>query len=162
MSKKTILVLSLAVFLAGVLILIEFVFITTAPNEEAMRMSLSRDDIHLAEPKPEKDSEIKVKPEGTVTFLLSAHDIIYYYTGEFNNVISKTGFNKVGELINKYNTEINEKDLMFIIKADESSTFKNAIDILDQMVLNNVPAGHYAETEITDKEIESIKKIKEK
>jgi biopolymer transport protein ExbD len=163
MNKKTIIILSLAVFLAGVLILRELVFYATKPSEEAMQMNLPPDDLNLTEPKPERDSEkIEVNYKGAVTFLLTANDNIYYYRGEFNDVISKTDFNKVGELINKYNTDINEKNLMFIIKADTSSTFKNAINMLDQMAINNVPAGHYAELTISNNEIESIKKFKEK
>jgi len=156
MSKKTIVILSLAVFLAGVLILKEFVFSTTISKERAAQMTT------LPEPRPEKDSEkIKLNSKGAVTFLLSANDIIYYYAGEFNGVIIKTGFDEVGQLIKKYNADINSKDLMFIIKTDKAATFKNAIDILDQMTLNNVPAGHYAEIEITEKEIESINNFKE-
>ena len=34
---------------------------------------------------------------------------------------------------------------MYIIKSDDASTFKNAIDILDEMAISAVPAGHYAE-----------------
>jgi len=151
MNKKTIIILCLAIFLAVALIVKEFVYYTTIPSEEAMQMN-------LPEPKPEKGSEVNYK--SAVTFLLSANDNIYYYTGEFNGVLSKTDFNKVGELITKCNTETNAKDLMFIIKTDKAATFKNAIAILDQMTINNVPAGHYAETDITDKEIESINNFK--
>ncbi len=160
MSKKAVVILSIVIFfaglLAGFLILKEFVFSTTISKASAEAMTLT-------EPKPEKDSEkMKVNSKGAVTLLLSANDIIYYYTGEFNGVISKTDYNKVGELINKYSTGIDEKNLMFIIKSEKAATFKNAIDILDQMTINNVPAGHYAEVEIADEEIESIKKFKEK
>lgn len=158
MSKKAVVILSFVIFLAGILagflILKQLVLSTTIPNHEAMQMS---------EPRPERDSEkIKTNTPGAVTLLLSANNNIYYYTGSFNGVINKTDFNYVGELIRKYNAEINKNDLMFIIKSEQAATFKNAIDILDQMTLNNVPPGHYTETEITNEEIESIKKFKEK
>jgi len=39
-------------------------------------------------------------------------------------------------------------DLMYIIKSDEKSTFKNAIDILDEMTISAVPPGHYAEVDM--------------
>ncbi len=41
---------------------------------------------------------------------------------------------------------------MYIIKSDSSSNFKNAIDILDEMAISAVPAGHYAEVDITPAE----------
>lgn len=160
MSKKTILLLSLTIVLAGILIVKEYVHSTTISEEKAKELVLPERS-NFPEPRPEKNAEIKVNPAGLVTFLLSANDIIYYYTGEFKGVINKTDFTKVGQLIKQYNIEINKQDLMFIIKADEKASFKNAIDILDQMTLNNVPPGHYAELDITDKEIESIKKFKE-
>jgi pterin-4a-carbinolamine dehydratase len=46
---------------------------------------------------------------------------------------------------------------MYIIKSDKKSTFKNAIDILDEMAINAVPPGHYAEVEMSDTEAQLIK-----
>jgi hypothetical protein len=43
-------------------------------------------------------------------------------------------------------------DLMYIIKSDKEATFKNAIDILDEMAINDVPPGHYAEVDMSDTE----------
>jgi tRNA U34 2-thiouridine synthase MnmA/TrmU len=54
-----------------------------------------------------------------------------------------------------------KSDLMYIIKADKESKFKNVIDILDEMTINGVPAGHYAEVDITDTEAALIKKTEE-
>ena len=46
----------------------------------------------------------------------------------------------------------NIDDLMYIIKSDKESTFKNAIDILDEMSICAVPPGHYAEVDMTPTE----------
>ena len=48
-------------------------------------------------------------------------------------------------------------DLMYIIKSDNESTFKNAIDILDEMTISAVPPGHYAEVDMIPVEKELIK-----
>ena len=50
---------------------------------------------------------------------------------------------------------------MYIIKADKEATFKNAIDILDEMTVTAVPPGHYAEVDITDTESMLIQKTEE-
>jgi hypothetical protein len=41
------------------------------------------------------------------------------------------------------------------------STFRNAIDILDEMSICNVPPGHYAEVDMTDTEKILIQKTEE-
>jgi tRNA U34 2-thiouridine synthase MnmA/TrmU len=46
---------------------------------------------------------------------------------------------------------------MYIIKSDKEATFKNAIDILDEMSINTVPPGHYAEVDMSDTESELIR-----
>jgi len=46
---------------------------------------------------------------------------------------------------------------MYIIKSDNESTFKNAIDILDEMTISAVPPGHYAEVDMIPVEKELIK-----
>ena len=82
---------------------------------------------------------------------------IYYYKGIFNGTLNKTDYKKVRSLIIKFNAEINPNDLMFIIKSDQGASFKNAIDILDEMTISNVPPGHYAEVDMSDAEAQLIK-----
>jgi len=48
-----------------------------------------------------------------------------------------------------------------IIKEDKDATFKNAIDILDEMAINTVPPGHYAEVDINPVEEMLIQKTEE-
>ena len=45
---------------------------------------------------------------------------------------------------------------MYVIKSDDQSTFKNAIDILDEMTISGVKAGHYAEDKISGTEQQLI------
>jgi hypothetical protein len=51
---------------------------------------------------------------------------------------------------------------MIIIKSAEGATFKNAVDILDDMVLCKIPAKHYLEYDITESEINCLKNFKTK
>ncbi len=129
-----------------------YVFTTTTSSAEAMSM---------IEPKNgDEKASLTVKPSGAVTFILTANDEIYYYAGAFNDSIYKTDYFKVREIIINYKSRIHPDDLMFIIKSDKAASFKNAIDILDEMAINKVPPGHYAETEITEAEIYSINILK--
>ena len=157
MSKKNILTIAVAAFLAGVLLLMEYV--NKKPKSELV--SESPVPMNMNEPKPEADT-IKIKAAGAVTFLLSADNEVYYYKGKFTGAVTKTGYPEIGHLIKRYMTEIDNKELMFVIKAAKGSSFRSAIDILDEMVVNKVPPGHYAETDITNEETECIDNYKEK
>ena len=129
-------------------------FISVIDSSKAVPMSMNQ-------PKPESDNNrLIIKSSGAVTFLLVDNNEINYYKGVFDGNLYKTDYIKVRGLIKKWNSEINPVDLMFIIKSDKGSTFKNVIDILDEMTINKIPPGHYAETEITEAEINSINILK--
>ncbi len=141
----------------GFLLLTFFVFTTTMSQSTAMNMN---------EPKDEKDKELKVKNSGAMTILLGKGNQVYYYYGQLDpNTVSEqfksTTFKEMRKLIldKKNGTPID--DLMYIIKSDKNSTFKNAIDILDEMTISAVPPGHYAEVDMTPVEEMLIKQTEE-
>ncbi|RYF88734.1 MAG: hypothetical protein EOO03_07705 [Chitinophagaceae bacterium] len=97
-----------------------------------------------------------------MTILLGKADQIYYYYGQLDpNTISdqfkSTNFKEVRDLIVAKKKATPIDDLMYIIKSDSTSTFKNAIDILDEMSISAVPPGHYAEVDMTPQEAELIR-----
>ncbi len=141
----------------GFLLITFFVFTTTMSQSTAMNMN---------EPKDEKDKELKVKNSGAMTILLGKGNQVYYYYGQLDpNTVSEqfksTTFKEMRKLIldKKNGTPID--DLMYIIKSDKNSTFKNAIDILDEMTISAVPPGHYAEVDMTPVEEMLIKQTEE-
>lgn len=52
-----------------------------------------------------------------------------------------------------------DRDFVVIIKPDQEATYKNTVDILDEMTINNVK--RFAMIKITDPEIQLIKKTEE-
>lgn len=139
----------------GFLLITFFVFTTTMAQSTAMNMN---------EPKDSDDPEqiMKVKNSGAMTILLGKQDQVYYYYGQLDPATlseqwKTTDYKEIRQLIvdKKKSTPID--DLMFIIKSDKESTFKNAIDILDEMSISAVPPGHYAEVDITPAEEEMIR-----
>ncbi|MBK7376487.1 MAG: biopolymer transporter ExbD [Ferruginibacter sp.] len=141
----------------GFLLITFFVFTTTMSQSTAMNMN---------EPKDEKDKEMKVKNSGAMTILLGKGNQVYYYYGQLDpNTISEqfksTNFKDIRKLILDKKVATPIDDLMYIIKSDKSSTFKNAIDILDEMVISAVPPGHYAEVDMTPVEEMLIKQTEE-
>ena len=138
----------------GFLLITFFVFTTTMSQSTAMNMNEPKDD------KPE--DQMKVKESAVMTILLGKADKVYYYNGNLtpdnaSEIFKSSTFKEIRQIIlDKRNSVPNgdqpKSDLMFIIKADKESKFKNAINILDEMAINKVPPGHYAEVDISDTE----------
>ena len=125
----------------GFLLLTFFVFTTTMSQSTAMKMN---------EPKDDPNEQMKVKNSGAMTILLGKGNHVYYYYGQLmpdtiSQDFKSTTFKGIRALILEKKKSTPIDDLMYIIKSDDNSTFKNAIDILDEMTISDVPAGHYAE-----------------
>jgi len=147
----------------GFLLITFFVFTTTMSKPTAMTMNEPKDD--------NKENQLKVKESAVTTILLGKNDHIYYYFGKLtaenaSEQFKTTNFKDIRKIIlDKRNSVPNgdqpTSDLMYIIKADKESKFKNAIDILDEMAINRIPSGHYAEVDITDTESSLIKQTEQ-
>jgi biopolymer transport protein ExbD len=130
----------------GFLLITFFVFTTTLSSVKAMAMY-----------EPKAGNEIPVKQSGTTTILLGKNNQVYYYFGTLKaNTVSEqfkiSSYANIRKIITNKKKATKLSDLMFITKADSGASFKNVIDILDEMVICAVPAGHYAEVEITAEE----------
>ncbi|MDB5202593.1 MAG: outer rane transport energization protein ExbD [Ferruginibacter sp.] len=132
----------------GFLLITFFVFTTTMSQSTAMNMN---------EPKDDPNQQLKVKNSGAMTILLGKGNQVYYYYGQLeadklSEQFKSTTFKDIRNLINEKRKATPIDDLMYIIKSDKNSTFKNAIDILDEMTISAVPPGHYAEVDMTPTE----------
>jgi biopolymer transport protein ExbD len=141
----------------GFLLITFFVFTTTMSQSTAMNMN---------EPKDDPNQQMKVKNSGAMTILLGKGNQVYYYYGQLmpetiSQDFKSTNFAGIRALISEKKKATPIDDLMYIIKSDEKSTFKNAIDILDEMTISAVPPGHYAEVDMTDVEKMLIKSTEE-
>lgn len=111
-------------------------------------------------PKKEDKKNIIPLSQKTLIIILAANDILFYYHGSNCEQLLKTDFKKVKEILKEEKKKTVVKDLFILIKATRESTFKNAIDLLDDIVLSKIPSGHYAEMDITDSEINCVKNYK--
>lgn len=137
----------------GFLLITFFVFTTTMSTPTAMSMN---------EPKDDPNNQLKVKNSGAMTLLLGKDDQVYYYYGELSaedasNQFKSSSFKDIRKVILDKKNATPIGDLMYIIKSDKEATFKNAINILDEMAISNVPPGHYAEVEMSATESELIR-----
>ena len=141
----------------GFLLITFFVFTTTMSQSTAMNMN---------EPKDDPNQQMKVKNSGAMTILLGKGNQVYYYYGQLmpetiSEDFKRTTFKGIRQLILDKKNATPIDDLMYIIKSDDESTFKNSIDIIDEMAISAVPAGHYAEVPMVPVEKMLIKKTEE-
>lgn len=128
-------------------LLITFFMLTTSLSKP-QSMSLGLPD---KDPK-DKTADIKVDENRTMTILLLENDKVLYYMGLINNPMApkditygKDGIRK--ELLKRkkevlaYSTAKGKPDqgMIVIIKPTKKSTYKNVVDILDEMAISSIP-----------------------
>ncbi len=130
----------------GFLLITFFIFTTTMSQPTAMKLLLPDDKV-----KPEEQN--KAKESGALTILMGADNHIYYYEGQLKNDASNflsasyNGENSIRDVILKKKAYVRsiaqdpndpEHDLVVVIKPGQNCTYKNVIDILDEMSINVV------------------------
>jgi biopolymer transport protein ExbD len=135
----------------GFLLITFFIFTTTMSQPTAMQLYLPKDT-----DKPEEQN--KVKASGALTLMLGANDVVYYYEGELapNGANFKTTtFKEVRNVILDKKRSTDPKDFVVVIKPDTEATYKNTVDILDEMTINDVK--RYAMVDISPVELQLVK-----
>jgi biopolymer transport protein ExbD len=147
----------------GFLLITFFIFTTTMSQPTAMKLNLPDDKV-------EPDKQNKIKESGALTIMMGADNHIYYYEGQLKSdgsnfkSASYNGENSIRDVImekKKYVRSIAtdpqdpEHDLVVVIKPSQFCTYKNVIDILDEMSINLVKK--YALVDIFDAEEQLVK-----
>ena len=134
----------------GFLLITFFIFTTTMSQPTGMKLNLPKDT-----DKPEEQN--KVKESGVLTLLLGKNDVVYYYEGTLATDASNfktTNFKDIrGEILGKKRST-DPKDFVVVIKPDLDCSYKNVVDMLDEMLINDVK--RYATVEISPVEYQLI------
>jgi biopolymer transport protein ExbD len=136
----------------GFLLITFFIFTTTMSQPTAMKLFLPKDT-----DKPEEQN--KVKASGALTIMLGKNDGIYYYEGELAPDASNfksSNFKDIREEIINKKKATNPEDFVVVIKPGPESTYKNTVDMLDEMTINDVK--RYAMVDISDVELQLMHK----
>lgn len=131
----------------GFLLITFFIFTTTMSEPTAMRLFLPKDT-----EKPEDQN--KVKASGALSIMLGKDNQIFYYAGELlpdgSNFKSAT-YKEIRQVIIDKKKSTNPEDFVVVIKPGPEATYKNTVDILDEMAINEVK--RYALVDIFDQEL---------
>lgn len=117
----------------GFLLITFFVFTTTISQPTAMHLALPDDKV-----KPEDQN--KIKQSGALTILLGKDNNVFYYEGELADDGSNFKSSNFKDIRNEIIRKKQQADtnLVVVIKPNDESTYKNFIDILDEMSINVV------------------------
>lgn len=160
----------------GFLLITFFIFTTTMSSPTTMELYMPKDT-------DKDEDQNKAKESGALTVMLGEKNQVYYYEGQLkedaSNFLSTNfaGIRKI--IIDKKKAVIDahqhdagcekiwaknggdkksclDKDLVVVIKPDENATYKNTVDILDEMAITNIK--RYAMVDLFPAEKELIKK----
>ncbi len=159
----------------GFLLITFFVFTATMSSPTTLDLNMPKDVKDVKE-------QTEVKESSVLSIMLGKNDVIYYYEGKlkedgsnFKTATYKTIrdiiVNKKKEVISRYVPDPDceakakaagkpvsncaDKDFVVIIKPSPEATYKNTVDMLDEMTINQVRT--YAMVKIFDQEFELIK-----
>jgi len=163
----------------GFLLITFFIFTTTMSSPKALNLNMPKDT------KNEEELN-KAKESGALTIMLGKNNGVYYYEGQLapdGSNFKTANFATIrDEIINKKKDVIKthvhdsncpkiwaenkgdknsclDRDFVVVIKPGEDATYRNTVDILDEMTINNVK--RYAMIDITPQELEVVKKVEE-
>src|SRR5450432_1184212 len=125
-----------------------FIFTTTMSQPTAMRLYLPKD---VKNP----DEQNKVKNSAVITLMLAKQDKIYYYEGDDPSKLQQTDFKKVRDIVVDKKKRTDPKDFVVILKPSVDATYKNTVNILDEMTIDGVK--RYAMVDISPVEYNFIK-----
>lgn len=137
----------------GFLLITFFIFTATMSSPAAMQLFMPKDT-------DKKEELNKAKESGALTVLLGKGNQVYYYEGQLlpdgSNFKTSSFDPEKGirsEIIHKKKTTPAE-DLVIVIKPNEEATYKNTVDMLDEMTINEVK--RFALVDITPQENELV------
>jgi biopolymer transport protein ExbD len=160
----------------GFLLITFFIFTTTMQTPSTMKLNMPKDT-------KKEEEQNKAKASGALTIMLGKDNHVFYYEGELKGDASNfksSNFKEIRDIIiNKRKDVISryvrdpdceakaqkegkkisdcaEQDFVVIIKPNKEATFKNTVDILDEMTINGVK--RYAMIDITPIEEELIRR----
>src|SRR5687767_8231992 len=142
----------------GFLLITFFIFTTTMSSPTAL-------DLYMPKDTDKDEEQNKAKESGALTIMLGKGDQVYYYEGQLlpdASNFKQTTFKGIRDVIIKKKKDVIaihqhdekckeiwaknggdqksclDRDLVVVIKPNDDATYKNTVDILDEMTINEI------------------------
>lgn len=106
------------------------------------------------------DPKTMIIADRAITIVLAPRDELYFYPSNDCTQMNVADYTTIRSILEREKNRKNPDDLMIIIKKMAGASFKNAVDILDAINDEGIPAGHFAEIDLTDRENNCIHTFK--
>lgn len=136
----------------GFLLITFFMFSITMEQSSSMNLNMPKDTKN-------QNEETKVKESGSLTLMLGKGNVVYYYYGADPSTMQTTTYKGMRDIILNKKRSTPPEDLFIIIKPDDDATYKNVVDALDEMNIDDI--SKYAMVDPTKDEVTLIKKTEE-
>ena len=142
-------------------LLITFFMLTTTMNKpQAMQINMPVERNPNDPPPPE------VPAAKVLTLILGANNVIWYYEGLDSPEIKNTDYTEIRNIILDKKKRVEAtikpddkiKSVIVIIKPTDDSNYKNVIDMLDEMAIDEI--GTYTMVPVTPQELALVDKFK--
>jgi biopolymer transport protein ExbD len=130
----------------GFLLITFFMFTTTLARPKAMKLILPNDS--------NPNNNLLVKNSAVLTLLLAKNNRVYYYEKDDPTKAKSTDFNGIRAIILDKKRRTDPAWFQVILKPSKDATYKNTVDILDEMTIDEV--RHYALVDITPAESRNL------
>ena len=115
----------------GFLLITFFMFTTTLSSPTAMKLIMPDETA-----KPEEQNE--AAKAGAFTVILGKADQVYYYEGDDPKTMQVANLKTIRDKILDKKSRTPADKLVVIIKPDEDATYKDTVDLLDEMTINDI------------------------
>jgi biopolymer transport protein ExbD len=131
----------------GFLLITFFIFTTEMSKPHALKLIMPKD--------VPDDQRMLAKVSDVITLIPAGNDLVYYYEGDDPTKMKFAGFKDLRNVILDKKWRTDTAWFQVILKPARDATYKNTIDILDEMTIDAVP--HFALVDITPAEYALIR-----
>jgi biopolymer transport protein ExbD len=130
----------------GFLLITFFIFTSTMTDPKAMLLNMPDD----------KGAPTPTKKSGALTLIAKENGMVYYYEGDLPaGDLNSTTVKGIRKIIVDKKLRTPTDDLFIIIKPSRTSTYRNVVDLLDEMTISVIK--RYALVKITSQEESMLK-----
>jgi biopolymer transport protein ExbD len=141
----------------GFLLITFFIFTTTMSDPKAVNLHMPKDSNDL----------MGVRQSTALSVLPIKDDKVFYYHGELEDALLKGAFgvttfsvtDGIGQVIRDRQAALdhikpgNRKELVVLIKPTTESSYKNVVDMMDEMMINDVTRFVMADVSDAEREV---------
>lgn len=118
----------------GFLLITFFIFTTSMSEPHAMKLRMPHDALN-------DRHSMQTPASGAVTVLLGSNNRIAVYFGKWSGPATawvQSDYHSIRSLLMERKRKVSDDDLMVLIKSSPGATYRNCVDMLDEMLINDV------------------------